>query len=79
MEQISIIDIMTKKERMKVQPEVWKCVRTCANFTNVFPDGSKDYFIGPGREPRCVKLEYWQTKSINNMWHSWCKNYKEKE
>lgn len=79
MEQISLHDILPEKQRRYVQPEIWNCVKTCAKFTNVRPDGSKDYFPGPGNVPRCVNLKFGTSKTINNIWHSWCLNYKEKE
>lgn len=79
MEQVSIYDILPEKQKYKVQPEIWSCMKTCANFTNVRPDGSKDYFVGHGNSPRCVNIKFGTSKTINNIWHSWCPNYKEKE
>lgn len=78
-EQITIYDILAKKERIKIQPEIWSCVKSCANFTNIRPDGSRDYFPIPGRVPRCVNLDFGESKVIENLWHTWCKNYKPKE
>lgn len=77
--QMNLFGILPDKEKRKIKPEVWKCMDSCANFTNVFPDGTKDYFIGPGRRARCVKLEYERTISVDNMWHSYCKHYEPKE
>ena len=79
MEQISLHDILPEKQKHCVQPEVWRCVDTCANFTNIWPNGLEDFFPGPGNVPRCTRLKYGTTKVINNIWHCWCANYKEKE
>ena len=85
-EQLSFNDIVTdKKERRKLTPEVWTCTETCANFTNIRKDGTADYFPERGGK-RCVtpfeqsgtKMDGWESKLINNTWHTWCKFYKPK-
>ena len=83
-EQVSLFDLTTdKKERRKITPEVWTCTETCANFTNIRKDGTADYFPERGGK-RCVTpfeqgdKDYWDTKLINNVWHTWCKYYKPK-
>lgn len=82
-EQITFLDIVDKTEKEKLTPEIWNCQKTCKNFTNVFPDGDKDFFFDGS--PRCCYPEayagfgssgkQWKNKVINNMWHSWCKCY----
>lgn len=84
-EQMTFFDIVVEKDKKKVTPQVWECMKTCANFTNIRPDGSADYFPGT-REKRCVtpkltankKTSDWQSELINNAWCTYCKCYKPK-
>ena len=72
--QISLLDVVDKKTRRVLIPEVWKCMETCSNFSCTYPDGSIDRFPGT-REPRCVNTDF-ESKLINNIWETKCKNYK---
>ena len=76
MEQITFFEVVSDKDREKITPEVWSCLRTCANFSNIYPDGSADYFPVT-HEPRCVNLNF-KSKLVRNYWHTVCKNYKPK-
>ena len=78
MSQVSFYDIVTDKEKESITPEVWNCLDTCANFTNLNPDGSRDFFPET-HEPRCTRMDFNKSKLINNVWHTTCKNYKPKE
>lgn len=81
-EQISMIDIVDPKDKFKFTPEVWSCMKTCANFTNITPDGIEDFFPMGGK--RCVTpsllpgKEDWHSEVIDNVWHTWCRCYKPK-
>ena len=80
--QLSFFDIVDEKDKLTLTPEVWKCMETCANFTNIDRYGIPDYFPGPGNHPRCVhahRSKNWKSKVINNVWHTWCLNYSPKE
>lgn len=77
MSQVTFYDIVSDKEREDITPEVWGCIKTCANFTNVESDGSLDFFPGT-KEPRCTRTCF-KSKLINNFWHTKCQNYKPKE
>lgn len=80
MKQLEIFDFIKKpKDRLALQPQVWECMKTCGNFTNVRPDGTKDFFPGgaPNR-PRCVNC-IMKSKLIDNVWHCWCPNFKTRE
>lgn len=84
-EQMSFLDIAEKEDIDKLTPEMWSCMKTCANFTNTFPDGSKDTFFDGS--PRCIygllkcgtSGKQIRSKVINNLWHVWCKFYKPKD
>lgn len=83
-EQMSFLDIAEKEDIDKLTPEMWSCMKTCANFTDEFPDGEKDTFLDDS--PRCTygllncgtSGKDMRSKVINNMWHVWCKFYKPK-
>ena len=77
MTQISFYDLVNDKDRERMTPEVWNCLETCANFTNVEEDGSLDFFPET-REPRCTRMCF-KSKLIDNVWHTTCKNYKPRE
>lgn len=77
MKQISLYDIVNDKDKKAMTPEVWVCMETCANFTNVEPDGSLDFFPETN-DPRCTQTDF-TSKLINNYWHTTCKNYKPRE
>lgn len=90
MKQLSLLDVVKdKKDKDILTPECWECYKTCAHFTNTFPDGSKDYFISPPNAPRCVYhllIDGYGTsgkdirnKVIDNVWHSWCVLYEPKD
>lgn len=76
-EQISIADIVGKKDKEILTPTVWACLETCANFSAVMPDGSIDYFPST-REKRCVNTDF-KSKLVNNAWITRCNNYKRRE
>lgn len=86
-EQVSLLDIVkSKNDRHTLTPEVWSCIKTCKNFTNVLPQGGRDYFPGT-KEPRCTYAYHrsfgtsgqeWESKIINNVWHTWCVLYQPK-
>ena len=77
MSQVSFYDIVSDKERESITPEVWDCLKTCVNFTNENPDGTRDYFP-ESKEPRCTRMCF-KSKLIDNYWHTICKNYKPRE
>ena len=90
MKQLSFLDVSKdKKDWYALTPEYPKCYKTCAHFTNTFPDGSKDYYLSPRRAPRCcyhllikgygTSGKDLKSKVINNIWHSWCVLYEPKE
>ena len=85
-EQLSLLDIANKEDIDKLTPEMWDCMKSCANFTNKFPGGGRDYFFDGS--PRCTYAFHcgygtsgkdMRNKVIDNMWHTWCKLYKPKE
>ena len=82
MEQISLLEFVDKKDKKKLTPEVWSCMKTCANFTNITSDGFEDFFPMGGK--RCVTPSFvpgkedWYSEVINNRWHTWCNCYKPK-
>lgn len=81
MRQLSLYDIVSDKDKLAMTPEVWGCMKTCANFTNIDKDGIRDYFPSTG-SPRCVhshRSKNWKSKVIDNLWHTWCLNYRPKE
>ena len=72
-ENMTILDFIPKQDKEQFIPELWWCMDTCKNYTDRFPDGSRDYFPGTG-EPRCVRAEF-KSKLVNNRWISKCKHY----
>ena len=85
MEQISLLEFVDKKDKEKLTPEVWSCMKTCANFIDVTPNGTKDTFLDGS--PRCCIQDHtgygssgkhWKSKVIDNRWHTWCIFYKPK-
>lgn len=92
MKQLAISDISNdKNDFYALTPECDECYKTCAHFTNEYPDGTKDYYMSPPgrRDPRCCYSDLipgygssgkqWKLKVINNMWHQWCVLYEPKE
>lgn len=87
MNQMSLFDITDDKQKIAMTPEVWNCVDSCANFTNIHENGLPDYFPGPGNVPQCVACmkggnagsPNWDKKIIDNIWHVYCRNYRPKE
>lgn len=77
MTQLSFYDLVNDKDRAKMTPEVWSCVETCGNFTNVNSDNSLDYFPETNT-PRCTRMCF-KSKLIDNVWHTICTNYKPRE
>ena len=84
--QLSLLDIVKEtKDKDTLTPEWVDCFKSCKNFTNTFSDGSKDTFYDGS--PRCIygmKMcgtsgKDLKSKSIDNMWHTWCKFYKPKD
>lgn len=86
MDQLSLFDVMDDKQKAAITPEVWECVHSCANFTNIYENGAHDYFPGPGQVPRCTACwkggkngsPNWESKIVDNVWHTICRNYKPK-
>ena len=81
MKQLSFLDIVSHKERDALTPEVWGCTKTCANFTNKYSNGSRDYFPGT-HEPRCTRSHEtgsFKSKLVDNVWITKCKFYEPKE
>lgn len=80
MGQVTLYDIVVgKKDKESLIPPVWDCVKTCANYTNINPDGTPDYFF-QSLKPRCVHMKL-KSKLIksNQTWKTICTNYKPKE
>lgn len=76
MRQLSIVEIIDKKEQKKLTPEIHKCYKTCANFNCRHPDGTRDHFFDGS--PRCINI--WISKNtyseiVDNMWHNYCRLY----
>ena len=76
MDQVTLFDLVNEKDRENITPGVWDCMDTCANFTNLEADGTRDYFPET-REPRCTNMCF-KSRLINNYWRTTCKNYKPK-
>ena len=76
MDQVTLFDLVNENDREKITPGVWDCLDTCANFTNLNADGTRDYFPET-REPRCTNMCF-KSRLINNYWRTTCKNYKPK-
>lgn len=73
-EQITIDEIVGKKDKDILTPAVWDCMKTCSNFSAILPDGSIDYFPCT-HEKRCVNMDF-KSKLVNNYWITHCNNYK---
>ena len=86
MEQISLLDIIAKEDKEKLVPEMWDCMETCANFTDVLPGGGRDRFPVTGERRCCIEFHkgdgttgrHMKCKIIDNVWHTWCIYYKPK-
>jgi hypothetical protein len=85
MEQISLLEFVDKKDKEKLTPEMWSCMKTCANFTDDLGNGLKDTFFDGS--PRCciefhtgegLSGKHMKSKVIDNIWHTWCIHYKPK-
>jgi hypothetical protein len=74
-EQLTIIDLASDKDKELLTPQVWSCLRTCKNFSNINPDGSRDFFPC-SKEPRCINTDFY-SKLVNNYWITKCRNYKQ--
>lgn len=72
-ENMTILDFIPKQDKEQFIPEVWRCMETCKNCSNRFPDGGRDYFPET-HEPRCINAVF-KSKLVNNVWVTRCKNY----
>lgn len=74
-DQMTFYDLADKKDKELLTPQVWSCIKSCSNFSNIKEDGSEDYFPCT-RSPRCVNMDFY-SKLVNNYWITKCRNYKE--